>query len=55
VSAGVPFSPRRVVLIAQNTLVEAARQRLVGFLVLLALGLVLGARWFRDFNFGRRS
>jgi ABC-type Na+ efflux pump permease subunit len=41
-----------VVLIAQNTLVEAARQRLVGFLVLLALGLVLGARWFRDFNFG---
>jgi hypothetical protein len=48
----VPFSPRRTLLIAQNTLREAARQRLVGFLLLLALGLVLGARWFRDFNFG---
>ena len=51
-SGGVPFSLRRVRLIAQNTLVEASRQRLVAFLVLLALGLVLGARWFRDFNFG---
>jgi hypothetical protein len=51
-SGRVPFSLRRVRLIAQNTLVEASRQRLVSFLVLLALGLVLGARWFRDFNFG---
>lgn len=48
----VPFSPRRAVLIAQNTVLEAARQRLFNFLVVLALALVLGARWFRDFNFG---
>jgi ABC-type transport system involved in multi-copper enzyme maturation permease subunit len=39
-------------LIARNTLREAARQRLFQFLVLLALALVLGARWLRDFNFG---
>ena len=48
----VPFSFGRTFLIAQNTLLEAARQRLFNFLVLLALGLVVGARWFRDFNFG---
>ncbi len=48
----VPFSLRRVGLIAQNTLREAARQKLFAFLLLLALALVLGARWFRDFNFG---
>ncbi|PAW65816.1 MAG: hypothetical protein B9S34_09785 [Opitutia bacterium Tous-C1TDCM] len=50
-SAG-PFSLRRVGLIAQNTLLEAVRQRLVNVLVFLALALVLGARAFRDFNFG---
>lgn len=48
----VPFSVRRTVLIAQNTLREAARQKLFNFLLFLALALVLGARWFRDFNFG---
>src|SRR5688500_10541135 len=48
----VPFSFRRTLLIAQNTLLEASRQKLLNFLVFLALGLVLGARWFRDFNFG---
>jgi ABC-type Na+ efflux pump permease subunit len=48
----VPFSLRRTSLIAQNTLREAARQRLFNFLLFLALALVLGARWFRDFNFG---
>lgn len=48
----VPFSPRRTWLIAQNTLLEAARQRLFNFLLFLALALVLGARWLRDFNFG---
>jgi ABC-type transport system involved in multi-copper enzyme maturation permease subunit len=48
----VPFSFRRTFLIAQNTLREAARQRLFNFLLLLALALVVGARWFRDFNFG---
>lgn len=48
----VPFSPLRTLLIAQNTLREATRQRLFNFLLLLALALVVGARWFRDFNFG---
>ncbi|MDO8545323.1 MAG: ABC transporter permease subunit [Opitutaceae bacterium] len=48
----VPFSPGRALLIAHNTLLEAARQKLFHVLLILALGLVLGARWFRDFNFG---
>jgi ABC-type transport system involved in multi-copper enzyme maturation permease subunit len=48
----VPFSPRRTWLIAQNTLLEAARQKLFNLLLFLALALVVGARWFRDFNFG---
>src|SRR4051812_15245577 len=48
----VPFSARRTFLIARNTLQEASRQKLLNFLVFLALGLVVGARWFRDFNFG---
>jgi ABC-2 type transport system permease protein len=48
----VPFSLRRLLLIAQNTWLEAKRQRLFNFLLFLALALVLGARWFRDFNFG---
>jgi ABC-type Na+ efflux pump permease subunit len=48
----VPFSPTRALLIARNTLLEAARQKLFSFLLLLALSLVAGAQWFRDFNFG---
>lgn len=48
----VPFSFSRTWLIARNTLLEAARQKLFGSLLLLALGLVAGAQWFRDFNFG---
>src|SRR5881394_823849 len=48
----VPFSARRTFLIARNTLQEASRQKLLNFLVFLALGLVVGARWLRDFNFG---
>lgn len=50
--SAVPFSPLRVILIAHNTLREASRQRLFLVLLFLALGLVVGARWFRDFNFG---
>ena len=50
--SGVPFSVRRTLLIAQNTWREATRQKLFNFLLFLALALVLGARWFRDFNFG---
>src|SRR5215208_802106 len=48
----VSFSFRRTLLIAQNTLLEAARQKLFNFFLFLALALVIGARWFRDFNFG---
>ncbi len=48
----VPFSPWRAWLVARNTLREAVRQKLLNFFLFLALALVLGARWFRDFNFG---
>jgi ABC-type Na+ efflux pump permease subunit len=48
----VPFSAARTLFIAQNTMREAARQKLFFFFLLLALALVFGARWFRDFNFG---
>lgn len=48
----VPFSLTRTLLIASNTLLEAARQKLFNFLLLLALGLVASAQAFRDFNFG---
>lgn len=48
----VPFSSRRTLLIAQNTLREAARQRLFGFVAILAAAFVLGARALRDFSFG---
>jgi len=50
--SAVPLSLRRIRLIAQNTLREAARQKLFHFFLFLALALVLGARWLRDFNFG---
>lgn len=50
--SAVPFSLRRTCLIAGNTLREAARQKLFNVLLVLALALVLGARWLRDFNFG---
>src|SRR3954464_2049531 len=48
----VPFSVRRTVLIARNTLLEASRQKLIGFVVLLSGAFVVGARGLRDFNFG---
>jgi hypothetical protein len=50
--SAVSFSLRRAGLIAQNTLLEAARQRLLQFFLLLALVLALGARWLRGFDFG---
>ncbi|MSU65810.1 MAG: ABC transporter permease [Opitutus sp.] len=46
------FSVRRAWLIAENTLREAVRQKIIGLFLGLALALVIGARWFRDFNFG---
>ena len=48
----VVFSPRRLGLIALNTLREAVRQRILNLLVVLALVVVLGAQCFRDFHFG---
>jgi ABC-type transport system involved in multi-copper enzyme maturation permease subunit len=39
-------------LIARNTLREAVRHRLYNFIVLLAAGLVVGAQWLRELNFG---
>lgn len=48
----VPFSPVRVWLIAANTVREAVRQRLLQLYLLLGLGFVAVAQYFRDFNFG---
>ena len=48
----VPFSLRRVWLIACVTALEAARQRVFHLVLVLAMGLVLGAHAFREFNFG---
>jgi ABC-type transport system involved in multi-copper enzyme maturation permease subunit len=50
--ASVPFSPARLGLIAGNTFLEAVRQKLFLFLLLLAGGLVASAMFFREFNFG---
>lgn len=48
----VPFSLSRLTLIASNTFLEAVRQKLFNFLLLLAIGLVASAQFFREFNFG---
>src|SRR3954469_4467428 len=48
----VPFSLVRTLLIARNTLQEAARQKLFNFLAILGLGLVASVQYFHDFNFG---
>jgi ABC-type transport system involved in multi-copper enzyme maturation permease subunit len=50
--ASVPFSFNRLGLIAGNTFLEAVRQKLFNFLLLLAIGLVASAQFFREFNFG---
>lgn len=50
--ASVPFSFGRLGLIAGNTFLEAVRQKLFLFLLLLAIGLVASALFFREFNFG---
>jgi len=46
------FSPARVGWIARNTMVEAMRQRLFVFAVVLAVMLVGGVRFLGEFNFG---
>jgi ABC-type transport system involved in multi-copper enzyme maturation permease subunit len=48
----VPFSLGRAVLIAGNTFLEARRQKLFNFLLLLAVGLVAGVVYFQGFDFG---
>lgn len=50
--ASVPFSFNRLGLIAGNTFLEAVRQKLFLFLLMLAIGLVASALFFREFNFG---
>jgi len=49
---GLSFSVCSVGVIARNTVREAVRQRVLLFISLLALSLVLGAQWLREFNFG---
>ncbi len=51
-AASVPFSVNRLGIIAGNTFLEAVRQKLFLFLLLLAAGLVASALFFREFNFG---
>lgn len=51
-SGRVPFSFERLRLIAGNTFLEAVRQKLFNFLLLLAVALVASAQFFREFNFG---
>lgn len=45
-------SGRRLLLVAQQTLLEALRLRLAALFVVLGLALVLLAHWLREFNFG---
>ena len=42
----------RIRLIAEQTLAEALRLRLTALLAILAVLLLFGSRWLRDFNFG---
>ncbi|HVU24259.1 MAG TPA: ABC transporter permease subunit [Opitutus sp.] len=48
----VAFSPGRAWLVAQSTLRDAMRQRMLAAVVLMAMALVAGAQWLRAFNFG---
>ncbi len=48
----VPFSFGRLGIVAGNTFLEAVRQKLFNFLLLLAVALVASAQLFREFNFG---
>lgn len=50
--AKVRFSPARIGVIAELTLLEAVRQRLFGVLLVLAAGMIAGAQLLREFNFG---
>lgn len=48
----VAFSPARIGVIAELTVLEAVRQRLFGVLLVLAAGMIAGAQLLREFNFG---
>lgn len=48
----IVFSPGRIGVIARNTFLEAVRQKLFNFLVLIAIGMVASSLFLRDFNFG---
>ncbi len=48
----VSFSPGRIGVIAELTVLEAVRQRLFGVLLVLAAGMIAGAQLLREFNFG---
>lgn len=46
------FSPGRIGVIARNTFLEAVRQKLFNFLVVIAIGMTVSSLLLRDFNFG---
>lgn len=46
------FSPGRIGIIARNTFLEAVRQKLFNFLVVIAVGMTASSLLLRDFNFG---
>lgn len=48
----IMFSPGRVGVIARNTFLEAVRQKLFNFLVVIAIGMTVSSLLLRDFNFG---
>lgn len=48
----IKFSPARIGVIARNTFLEAVRQKLFNFLVLIAIGMTASSLFLRDFNFG---
>lgn len=48
----VPFSPARCRAIAELTVLEAVRQRLFSVLLVLSAGMIAGALFLREFNFG---
>lgn len=48
----VTFSPGRISVIARNTFLEAVRQKLFNFLVIIAIGMTASSLFLREFNFG---
>ncbi len=48
----VTFSPSRILVIGRNTFLEAVRQKLFNFLVLIAIGMTASSLFLREFNFG---